>query len=62
MMTLGASSYASLADVKWGELRSERMMAELTMVDGWVRFRPLYRGRCLRNLIMCYVGHSSRST
>ena len=37
-------------------------MAELSMVDGWVRFRPLYRGRCLGNLIMCYVGHSSRNT
>ena len=25
------------------------------MVDGWVRFRTLYRGRCLGNLIMCYA-------
>ena len=42
-------------------LRSERMMAELSMIGGWVRFRPLYRRRYLGDLIMRYVGHSSIS-
>ena len=41
-------------------LRSERVMTELSTVDRWVKFCPLYCGRCLGNLIMCYVGHSSR--
>ena len=43
-------------------LRSERVMAELSMVDRWGKFRPLYHGRCMGNLIMCCVGQSSRST
>ena len=36
-------------------------MAELAMVDGWGRFSPLHRGRCLENLIIRYVYHSSKS-
>ena len=39
-------------------MRSERVMAELFMVDRWMRFRPLYRGRCLGYLIICYFGHT----
>ena len=42
-------------------LRSDRMTADWLWFDGWVRFHPLYSGRCLGNLI-CYVGHSSRIT
>ena len=34
------------------------MTAECLWFDGWMRFRPLYRGDCLGNLIMCDVGHS----
>ena len=41
-----------------GVLRSERVMAELSMANEWVRFRTLYRGRYLGELIMCYVGHT----
>ena len=33
-------------------------MAEFLWFDGWMRFDPLYGGRCLGNLIMCEVGHS----
>ena len=57
-MTLGASSHATLADVKGGVLWSECMTAECLWFDEWMRFRPLRRGRCLENLIMRYVGHS----
>ena len=39
-------------------LRPERMAADCLRYDGWVRFRPLYRGRCLGDLITRYVGHS----
>ena len=33
-------------------------MAELSMIDGWVRFRPLYCGRYLGDLIMRCVSHN----
>ena len=42
-------------------LRSECVMADVLWLEGWVRFRTLYRWRYLRDLIMYNVGHSSRN-
>ena len=62
-MTLDTLSHATLVDVKRGRevLRSECVMAELSMVDRWGKFRLLYRGRHLGSLITRYAGHSSRN-
>ena len=58
-MTLDALSHTTVADVNWGGvLRSERLTAECLWFNGLMRFCPLYRGRCLGNVIMCYVDYS----
>ena len=56
-MTLDASPHATLADVKRGVLRSERVMVK-SVVRQVGEFRPLYRGLCLGSLITRYVGHN----
>ena len=59
-MTLDASSHATLPGVKrggGGVLRSERMMAELSVVRR-MGFVHCIVGVCLGDLIMRYVGHS----
>ena len=62
-MMLDVSSHATFADGKrGGVLWSKRVMTGISMVDGWVTFRPLYRERCLGNLVMSYVGQSGRIT
>ena len=61
-MTRDVSTHAILADVKReGVLRSERMMVELSKVRrvGEV-FVHCIVGVCLGDLIMRYVGNSSR--